>query len=53
MAVGMVRLEQRRHVLELHVVLRVAALEVRTEEGAHRLVVGARVIDGLRARGEG
>jgi hypothetical protein len=49
----MVRLEQRRHVLELHVVLRVAALEVRTEERAHSLVVGARVIGGLCARGCG
>ena len=52
-AVGMVRPEQRRHVLELHVVLRVAALKVRTEERAHRLVVGARVAGGLCVRGCG
>lgn len=51
-AVGMVCLEQRHHILELHIVLRATALKVRTEQLTHHLLIRARVIS-LCAHGRG
>ena len=53
MAGGVFGLQHHRHVLELHVFARLAALKVRMEHGAHSRLVHRLGLGSLRAGGHG